>query len=123
MVEKHGWAPYIKSEESIVKQVKVSFYPERYAATKSSVASLIKRFNNDNGFDLQKFLGAQHGLDRKLNNLINYAVSNGMEAAEAREAFEDISTIYFKVDVETEAEVKTREKDYKDYQPCVFYTP
>ena len=97
--------------------------PERYAATKSSVASLIKRFNNDNGFDLQKFLGPQHGLDRRLNNLINYAVSNGVEAADAREVFEDVSTIYFKVDVETEAEVKSREKDYEDYKPCVFYTP
>ena len=27
MVEKHGWAPYIKSEESIVKQVYVGVIP------------------------------------------------------------------------------------------------
>ena len=120
MVEKHGWAPYIESEESIVKQVKVSFYPECYAATKSSVASLIKRFNNDNGFDLQKFLGPQHGLDRKLNNLINYAVSNGMKSSDAEAVFEKVSTVHYKVDVATEAEVKSREKDYKDYSHRFF---
>ena len=123
VVEFRDIKEYMRTPSGATYEDKATFYPERYTATESSVASLIKRFNNDKGFDLQKFLGSQHGLDRKLNNFINYAVSNGMEAAEAREAFEDISTIYFKVDVETEAEVKTREKDYKDYQPCVFYTP
>lgn len=120
VVEFRDIKEYMVNKSNSVYEDKVSFYPERYAATKSSVASLIKRFNNDNGFDLQKFLGPQHGLDRKLNNLINYAVSNGMKSSDAEAVFEKVSTVHYKVDVATEAEVKPREKDYKDYSHRFF---
>lgn len=107
---------YTKNEVGTgVYEDNISFYPNRYNATKKSVENLLALYKNNNAFNLGTIISG-FGFVRELNNFQAYADSAGCLINVSA-----YSTDNFRVDrFESNGEIAKNQSDYRDYAYHIY---